>query len=123
MDERIVASHHHPQIVHRGFRLVNENHLSRGVFRNLTHNLRTYGTGSTRDEYSLVSEQLAYCIHIHLNLVARKKVLDFDVVELGVADVVVLSVPGFRLGLHHYLYAGTDELIYHLCVRAEEFGL
>ena len=50
LDLRIILRHKQPDIVHRSLRLVDQCHLRRREFRDLSHHLGADGTGSTSNQ-------------------------------------------------------------------------
>ena len=84
LDVREPSGHHHPDVVHRGLRLVDQRHLRRAELRYLTYDFGTDGTCRAGDEDTLAAQLLLYLSHIDLNLVARQQVLDVYLMQLSV---------------------------------------
>ena len=107
----------------RGLCLVDKHHLCRLVHSYLAHHLGTYATCRTRNEHLLATEQDTYLLHIHLNLVTRKEVLDIDLTHNNLLLVVLILVP--LLGVLCYVDAHTsvDKEILQLAVVQEHIVL
>ena len=118
---RIILLHIKTHVVHRRLGLVDK-HQSLGFEEcNLLYHLRTYRTSSSRDEYNLILQKSAYCLHINLNLVARQQVLNIHLPHLQVYHLA-LAVPLLSLGHHHYLHARLRKTIHQILILAESLG-
>ena len=100
----IILRHIQSYIVHGCLGLVNKDKTLGIVYRNLLDHFATDTSCSSRDENSVRSQQFADCIHIHIDFVSWKQILDVNLTQLLVMKLR-LSIPCLRLRHHHNLYA------------------
>ena len=96
-----IVGHHHADIVHRGFRLVDECHFGRVEFGYLTDHFGTDGSCRSGYEDAFSCQELADGVHVHFDFLAWKKVFDVHRTEVLVCEVFFFSVP-FLAVIHHH---------------------
>ena len=96
-----IVGHHHSDIVHRSFRLVDEGHFGRVEFGYLTDHFGTDGSCRSGYEDAFSCQELADGAHVHFDFLAWKKVFDVHRTEVLVCEVFFFSVP-FLAVVHHH---------------------
>ncbi len=120
-DIGMMAGHIEADVVHRRLGLVDEDKFGRSELSDLANHLAADTAGSTGDEDALATQHGTDGIEVDLNLVARQKVLDVDLVELLMTKLG-MTVPRLGRRHHHDLDASLGEEGDELVMLAELLG-
>ena len=121
---REIPFHHHPDVMLRRLRLVDEHHLRRPERSHLADDLRADGTGRSGDEHPLPMQHFPDRFQVDPDLLARQQVfhahlLQLHVLHFLVAQDTILDAGFLRLLRHVDLATGADQHILDGLVLAE----
>ena len=117
-DARVLFRQQEPQVVLRGFGLVDQYEFCRGELTDLADDFAADAAGGAGDQHLLAAEAFFDRLQVDRNLLAGKEVLDAHLFEAG--GGVLAGAPFFGLVDHVNLRTGVDEVVLELLVFAED---
>ena len=116
-DVREIMGHHQPDVVLRGFRLVDQHQFRRFVDGNLADHFTADGAGRAGNQDFPAFEHAAHGFHIYLYLLAGEEVLNAHFPQLR-GDIFSFF-PFIGLVRHINAYARSDDIVLQLFVIPE----